>query len=135
MITSQRLLLIGIFLNLFMGLLTHAYYNEGEFKEDLIQDLAEQTEQSRTEAKSQEGIYGSIKGAIQKVDTTITSVYVYGKAILKLFIMAMWPFSVPVSNFTGMNRIIAMIITLFRVCVTALVLVEVYLLYKNRKAT
>lgn len=135
MISTHRLLLILVAINMVIGFAMQIYYDPLSSNTDQVtveQQLLEQYEQ---EMESQEGTWGSIKRTTSQLwENTIGNPIKWGWTILKIFWRGINPLSFTPDDFTHpMEQAMAQGIVLFRSLLMGVVVgLSAYMLYKNK---
>ena len=137
MISSQRLMLIIIALNMLIGFTGEIYHNPTGYSSTtatIEQALMEEYEQ---EFQSEEGLWGTVKATANKIyENTIGNVVSWGRIIFKVFIDGINPFSFTASDFSHpVEKQFANILVLFRSLMTAILILEGYMIFKNKKSS
>lgn len=137
MISSQRLFLLLIGLNLLVGMAAEVYHDPVSDNVDQVTVETQLMEQYETEFQSQEGIWGSVKATADRIwESTIGSPIRWGWTLLKLLVRGLNPFSFSASDFVNpVEQEIARYLIFFRSALMTIVILEGYLLFKNKKAT
>lgn len=137
MISSQRLIMIFILINIVAGIGVSIYAQPNTYDETQTLEHITINEQYESEFKEDNTKYG---GTSVEDDAgegkTVGNVMKMGSMLWDITINSLNPFSVNRTMFTtSLERIIADILVLFRILGTILMSIELYLLFKNRKAT
>lgn len=138
MISSQRLLMIIIGINLIIGITAEMYAHpttwENVTQLNTEKDIASDVEQDFV---SEEGIWGNVKSTASRLyEGTIGSTIKWGSGLIKIFARGINPFSFSSKDFdTQIEKTIADIIVYIRFLMTILIVFEIYQVFKNRKAS
>lgn len=137
MMSTQRIIILCITLNLLLGIVTIIYDNPNSSITSNIDTEIEQGEERERDVESESGIFGVVKSTILRpVESSIGNPLKWGFNILSVFIKAINPFSFGASTFnTQQEQIIARVIMFFRTILVTIVAVEMYSYFKNRKVS
>lgn len=136
MITSQRLMIIVIIMNMMLGwaaaiYVTPTVYNRGDFI-DSINFLKDWDDKTNTE----EIKYSGAKRPDTQEEPTVMNTFTWGLTMLGVFINGINPLSINRLQFdTTLERIAADLLVLIRLLFTSLMIFEAYLIFKNKKAS
>lgn len=135
MISTQRLLMITIGINLLIGLVSAAYGNITAFDEDDFTTQICGIEDKVNQFDSSDEYSGVTNREFQQ-ETSIGNPISWGKVLLDTFRCGLNPFGFTANDFEHtMEKMVAFIIMLFRSLMWILLILEIYLLFKNKKAS
>jgi hypothetical protein len=137
MISSQRLMLIIIVLNMMLGFVGEIYHNPTGYSDTTATVEQQLLEEYEAEYKSDEGLWGTVKATANKIyENTIGNVVSWGNIIFKVFINGLNPFSFTASDFNHpVEKAFANLLVLFRSLMTAILILEGYMIFKNKKSS
>lgn len=135
MISSQRLIIMLIAINMMIGYAMQIYYDPTGFSLEQTKIDAQNLEQKEVVISDEDHWYDKAwRGFTTTVDNSIGNVLRWGWTILKIFVKGINPLSFSASDFDHpIEQSIANILITFRsIMMTAVVGLGVYLLYKNK---
>lgn len=136
MISTQRIILLFILMNLLVGIGGTIHNNPTAFNFNKINEEININEELVNEYTDE----NTKTGGIPSEDTSgegksIGNMFKMGLITWEVIIRAIWPFSVYPNYPTVIENIIATLILYFRLLGSVLVGLELYLLFKNRKTS
>lgn len=138
MISSQRIITMIIGINLIIGMIMTGYNNPTEYNNEAVQNEISFIENSQNEYTDEDtGVWGTVKaGAGRLYENTIGNVIKWGYIILSVFIRGINPLSINAGMFENqVLKLIANMILFTRSIMVLVVIFEIYLVFKNKKAT
>lgn len=139
MISSQKIVAMIIGINIMLGIILTAIETDGTTDPDFtsIDTISGTIDKEEENAQSEEGVWGSIKSAVSKItEATIGNVMKWGLGLYNIFKLGFNPWSISPSDYTNQIEILmARILLGIRSFITALLLFELYVVFKNKKAT
>lgn len=136
MISTQRLLAIVIGINLIMSLIMTMYYDIDNLNTDSLTSITNVLSGYETQANDEDlGWYGNAKKWVADnfAETTVGNTILYGIFILKLMINALNPFPFYYAQYdTLIEQAAVIILGLFRGIFWIILLVQAYVLFKNK---
>lgn len=140
MISSQKIIMMIILINVMIGFAIKFTESPDTFTLSKMDDFTSQQntiESEKDNFVSEEGLWGSVKAkASQVYETTIGNVLQWGGAIIGILIQGFNPWSISTSQYTNIiEQTIVVIIGTIRTMMTALLMFEIYLIFKNKKST
>ena len=134
MISTQRLVVLFIMINVVVGIVDLTYYSPTAYQSTPFDSIVSELDDFQEE---QEKVWGGLlSGASQVVETTIINPLRLGYTLLRFFWKAFIPFSVyPRTDYSTFENVGVTILTLFRTLLSLIVGFEAYAFYKNKKQT
>ena len=135
MISTQRLLMIVIGLNLIIGLAGSIYQNPTIYDDNHLSVEQSLYEQYGENFKDDDAFSG-VKNRDYQQETSIGNSLSWGKILLDVFLNGINPFSFTPNDFdTNVEQIVAQMLVIFRSLMYILLLVEVIMFFKNKKSS
>lgn len=133
-VSTQRIIFIVLVLNILVGIAYNIYENPTVVDTSYIDNDINQNdalgEQIKDETYWNQGQQGNL------YEPTIGSPIKWGNVILDIFTKGMHPFTFKAEDFTTqLEQMIAKVLTVFRGLLHILLILEIYLVIKNRKAS
>lgn len=139
MISSQKIVAMIIGINIMLGIILTAIETDGTTDPDFtsIDTIRGTIDKEEENAQSEEGVWGSIKSAVSKItEATIGNIIKWGLGLYNILKLGFNPWSISPSDYTNQIEILmARILLGIRSFITALLLFELYVVFKNKKAT
>lgn len=139
MISSQKILSLTIMVYLMSGIAIGAeqFIDTMTTMEERMDDITELIDTESNQYTSEEGVWGSIKSkASQVYESTIGNVITWGKGLLNILKIGLNPFAIDTSRYTNeLEKILGKGVNVIRSGMIAIMLLEIYLIFKNKKAT
>lgn len=137
MISTQRLIMLVIGINLLIGMVGEIWVNPtGYTTSQQLEVEIDKMEDLEVNLESEEGIWGSVKQSAGQEETTIGSAINWGYSILGVFIRGINPLSIHPSMFTNtIEQVFAWFLIFFRSLIATILGIELYLVYKNKKTS
>lgn len=139
MISSQKIIAMIIGINIMLGIILNAIGTDSNTNPDFtsIDTITGTIDKEEENAQSEEGVWGSIKSAVSKItEATIGNIIKWGLGLYNIFKLGFNPWSISPSDYTNQIEILmARILLGIRSFITAFLLFELYVVFKNKKAT
>jgi hypothetical protein len=135
MISTQRLLMIVIGINLIIGLAGSIYVNPALYDSSHLSVEQSLYEQYGSEFANDDPFSGvTNRDSLQ--ESSIGNSLSWGKILLDIFLNGINPFSFKPNDFnTAIEQIVAQILVLFRSLMYILLIVEIIMFFKNKKSS
>lgn len=137
MISTQRLLIIFFTMNILIGIVTHLYNNPTQTTNGYAILTQEQTniEQQVYTYGNPETEYAGIINKQYTQETTVGNTVTWSATIWDIFKKSFNPFSLTPSDFeTDIEQAIAYVLVLLKSIFYILIALEVFMVFKNKKA-
>lgn len=138
MISTQKILTMVILIQIMLGL-TATFLLEPENTDNIDKDMKTERDSIQSEETSftsEEGIWGTVKATAGQVyDSTIGNALKWGASIINFLNKAFNPWAITGEYETEIEKQAANIIQTIRIFLLAITALELYLLFKNKKAT
>lgn len=138
MISSQRLILIFFAMNIMIGIVTHIYNNPTQTTNGYAILTQEQTnvETQINSYGSEETKYGGITNKQYTQETSVGNSISWSGTIWDIFKKAFNPFSLNPDDFdTQIETMFAYMLILLKSMFYVLTIMEVYMMFKNKKSS
>lgn len=134
-VSSQKLLITMIILNLLIGCSSALYFNATEFTGNELSTSSTFLEGFETDFTDDDTLE-NVRTDTQMDEGTIGGGMRWSRIVYQMFIGAINPFSVNRNNFEEeIEKRIADILVVFRAIISTLMIIEIYLIIKNKKTT
>jgi hypothetical protein len=136
MISTQRLLLMFLMINVIVGIVDVSYYNPLSYDNQFLDGITTDLDEFSENIQKEDSIWGGILGKLIDAVSTIVNGVRLGFLLLYFFfkIMIPWPIA-RLTSYSAIELMIVDFINLFRLLMTLLAGLEIYNLFKNKKAT
>lgn len=135
MISTQRLIMIIIGINLIMGLIGSIYKNPTLYNDDFIDNEQNYYEKSGNDFKDDDP-YTGVKNQDYIQENSIGNSLSWGKILLDIFLGSINPFSFSKQDFdTNIEKIAVQVLGIFRSLMSLLIIIEVIMFFKNKKSS
>lgn len=138
MISSQRLLILLLAINFMTGIAVDIWHSPYETNQNQLNYETGMIQDFNTQQQSDAGTWGAVKRWFNNnfQDITFGNPVKWGAEIAKILWNGINPFSFTPDDFnTTVEQNIASILVFFRLCITLIAGLEIYLLIFNRKQT
>lgn len=137
MISTQRLLIMVISLNLLMGTLAELFMEPTQFPTNQLTTEAQFAKDYENEFESDSGIWASIKSTTTNIwEGTIGNPIKWGYTILRIFVRSALPLPFNESMFeTQQEKYIAEGFNWFIHILQIVLIIEAYMVFKNKKTS
>lgn len=137
-ISTQRLIIIVVLMNLLIGVVGEMYYEPDSFNTQKVEDEIGYLEQKEVEMESEEGLWGSVKSTASRIyESTIGDPIKWGGTIASIFIRGINPFYKAGIEYTNneAETFTIYMIGFLRTLIYLVLIVEMYFVWKNKKTT
>lgn len=135
MITTQRFLIIVVCINLLSGVFLTMYDNPTLYDENVLDSDIDYYEGANKEFKDGD-LYSSAKNTDIEVERSIGNQLTWGDIIVGILWNGLNPFAITPSQYNNpFEKMIAIILIIFRTLMGILIGIEAYMFYKNNKTT
>lgn len=138
-VSTQRLMLIILSINMLIGVVGEIYLNPTGYNSNNnpLGTEKQLQEQYQKDYYSETGIFGTLKASADRIyENTIGNVITWGKILINMFLKGINPFSFTPADFTDqIEKMFATVLVFARTLMVAFVMLEGYMLFKNRKTS
>ncbi len=136
MITTQKLILTVFLINMLVGMTVDIAENPEVFTSTQIDTETSIIESHEEYFEDEEGWLNTVKSKVNLAVATIGSPIRWGWTIIKIFVRGINPLSFKPSDYDdGVMKMVAYGLTIFRIMMVVLLMLEAYSYIKNKKAT
>lgn len=136
MITTQRLIIIVIVMNLVLGWASAIYTNPSSYVQGQMTEEQDYLVHYETTSDTNEFIFGGVQRTETQEEPTVIDSFRGGWVLIDIFINAINPLSINRTQFTReIEKIFADFLMLVRSLFILLMIFEAYLVYKNKKGS
>lgn len=133
MISTQRLIMIVVLINLMTGIVGNIYIKPTTYDNNIIAG-EEDYSQQYSENLLQEDKYSGIRNRGYDSEQSIGNSITLGSNIWDIIIDGVNPLSVHPNMFeSDIEKMFAIILSMFRLLLGIILIVEIYMIFKNRK--
>lgn len=135
MINSQKFIITVLFINLIMGM-TGIVTSSNFTNEDIFNYFGSESEQINNQTKEYKSYddYAGVKTTLDE-ENTIGSAIKQGKTIKNFWDHLINFFWIPTSYDNNIERAMILLINLFRSILNILLIIEIYMFFKNKKVS
>lgn len=136
-VSTQRIFILFVLINLAVGVADITYFNPTAYSTAPFSKLTDTGDRYSIEWDDENTMWKSTNpDAIPNEEATITNSQKTGFMITRFIATSFIPFSImPQSDMSITEQVLATMIAIFRIFIGFLAGLEMYLLFKNRKAT
>lgn len=135
MISTQRLILIILFMNIAIGIAGSIYQNPTFYEEDYFYEDNTLYENYGTNFKDSD-THSGIVNREQQYEVSIGNSIEWGEITLNILWNGLNPFSFTANDFNSdIEKVFANVLILFRSLMYIIIIIEVYMFFKNKKNT
>lgn len=137
MISTQRLIIIMLMINVVVGIVDLTYYSPTQYQTTPFDSINNQLDAFQQKAQEEETTWGGLfSGAVNVLEVTVINPLRFGYTLLRFLWKAFIPFSIlPTGNETPVENVVITVIILFRSLLALIMGIEIYLFFKNKKTT
>lgn len=137
MISTQRLIIMFVLINLAVTIATFTYQEETTWNSTPFDNMLNQVQEFEEKAQEDESVIGGMLSAAAKViEATVIDPIRFGWMILKFLYYAFVPFSINGDMASStVEEVFIVILSVVRSVLAVLAGLEIYLIFKNKKAT